>query len=71
MNLIVLVGTVFIVQGLAVIDHYLLKLKMNSIIRGILLLFLIMLSPMLTVVSLLGGADIVLDFRKLRRRKSL
>ena len=71
MNLIVLVGTVFIVQGLAVIDHYLLKLKMNSIIRGILMLFLIMLSPMLTVVSLLGGADIVLDFRKLRRRKSL
>ena len=69
MNLIVLVGTVFIVQGLAVIDHYLLKLKMNSIIRGILMLFLIMLSPMLTVVSLLGGADIVLDFRKLRRRK--
>lgn len=71
MNLIVLVGTVFIVQGLAVIDHYLLKIKMNSIIRGILMLFLIMLSPMLTVVSLLGGADIVLDFRKLRRRKSL
>ena len=71
MNLIVLVGTVFIVQGLAVIDHYLLKIKMNSIIRGILMLFLIMLSPMLTVVSLLGGADIILDFRKLRRRKPL
>lgn len=70
MNLIVLVGTVFIVQGLAVIDHYLLQLKMNSVTRGILMFILIMLSPMLTIVSLLGGADIVLDLRKLRRKKS-
>jgi uncharacterized protein YybS (DUF2232 family) len=69
MNLIVLVGTVFIIQGLAVTDYYLLQLKMNSIARGILMFILVILSPMLTVISLLGGADIVLDFRKLRRRK--
>lgn len=69
MNLIVLVGTVFIIQGLAVTDYYLLQLKMNSIARGVLMFILVMLSPMLTIISLLGGADIVLDFRKLRRRK--
>lgn len=70
LNLIVIVGTVFIVQGLAVMDYYMLKIKMKSIARGFLLFVTVMISPMLTLVSLLGGADIVLDFRKLRKRKT-
>ncbi|MDX9917074.1 MAG: YybS family protein [Gudongella sp.] len=70
LNIIVIVGTVFVIQGLAVIDFFLLKLKIKSFVRGILLIVLLILSPMLTLVSIMGGADIILDFRKLRRRKS-
>lgn len=69
LNLIVIIGTVFIVQGLAVLDYYMLQLKMKSLVRGLLLFGVVLLSPMLTLVSLVGGADIVLDFRKLRRGK--
>jgi uncharacterized protein YybS (DUF2232 family) len=69
LNLIVIIGTVFIVQGLAVLDYYMLQLKMKSLARGLLLFGVVLLSPMLTLVSLVGGADIVLDFRKLRRGK--
>lgn len=70
LNLIVLIGLAFILQGIAVIDYFLLKIKFNKIIRGVLIVVTIIMAPVLTFVSLLGGIDMILDFRKIRRRKS-
>ncbi|WP_409228452.1 DUF2232 domain-containing protein [Gudongella sp. SC589] len=68
LNLLVLVGVVFILQGLAVTSFYLIKWKMNAFARGLVIFMAIAFSPVLTAVSLVGGLDIVLDFRKLRRK---
>ena len=68
-NLIVLIGLVFILQGLAVVDFYLIKWKQNKFTRFLTLVLSIILTPVLTVVSLIGGIDLVFDFRKIRRRK--
>ncbi len=70
LNLVVLVGLAFILQGIAVIDFFLLKVKFNRLLRGLLIVFTIVMAPVLTFVSLLGGVDMILDLRKIRRRKS-
>ncbi|MDY0236814.1 MAG: DUF2232 domain-containing protein [Gudongella sp.] len=70
LNLIVLIGLVFILQGLAVVDFYLIKWKQNKFVRFLTIGLSVFLSPILTVISLLGGIDLVFDFRKIRRRKT-
>ena len=69
-NLIVLIGLVFILQGMAVVDFYLIKWKQNRFIRFLTIALIIFLSPILTLISLIGGIDLVFDFRKIRRRKT-
>lgn len=68
LNMMVLVGIVFILQGLAVINFYMIKWKMNMFIRGLVIFMAFVISPILTAITLLGGMDMVLDFRKLRRK---
>src|SRR5690554_1001528 len=68
LNLLVLIGVVFILQGLAVVSFFLIKWKMNAFTRGLVVFLAIAFSPVLTAVSLIGGLDVVLDFRKLRRK---
>lgn len=69
-NLIVLIGLVFILQGMAVVDFYLIKWKQNKFVRFLTIGLSIFLSPVLTIISLIGGIDLVFDFRKIRRRKT-
>lgn len=70
LNLVVLVGLAFILQGLAVIDFYLLKIKFNKLLRGMLVIMIVIISPILTFISVLGGIDMILDLRKIRKKKS-
>lgn len=68
-NVIVLVGIVFILQGMAVVDYYLIKWKQNRFIRFLVVALSVFISPVLTFISLIGGIDFVYDFRKIKRRK--
>ncbi|WP_422486005.1 DUF2232 domain-containing protein [Gudongella sp. DL1XJH-153] len=68
LNMMVLVGVAFILQGLAVINFFMIKWKMNMFMRGLAIFMAILISPVLTAITLLGGMDMVLDFRKLRRK---
>ncbi|MGM0396405.1 MAG: YybS family protein [Bacillota bacterium] len=68
LNLLVIVGMVFILQGLAVMNYFMIKWKMNAFIRGVVIFMAIAVSPVLTAISLIGGVDFVIDFRKLRRK---
>lgn len=70
LNLAVIVWVMFLIQGLSVIDFYLIKLKLNLVIRIIFILIMGVLAPVGTVISLLGISDIVFDFRKFRKLKS-
>lgn len=68
LNLIVIVGMLFILQGLAVINFFTIKWKLNRIMRGLVIFLAVVFSPALTAVSLIGAIDVVLDFRKIRRK---
>lgn len=69
-NLIVLIGLVFILQGMAVVDFFLIKWKQNKFIRFFTIILSVLIAPILTMVTLIGGVDLVFDFRKIRRRKT-
>lgn len=67
-NLVVLVSFVFFIQGLSVIDHKLVKKKINIIIRILIISFVIMLMPIGGVITtIIGLLDVIIDFRKFRR----
>lgn len=70
LNLVALVGFMFFIQGLSVLEHLFKKLKMFVVFRIILYIVFLFTAFMLTAISVLGILDIVFDFRKLRRPKS-
>lgn len=68
LNLVIMVGMIFIIQGLAVINFFTIKWNLNRFMRGLVIFLVVAFSPALTVVSLIGAVDIVLDFRKIIRK---
>ena len=70
LNLVALVGFMFFIQGLSVVEHLLKKMRMFIFFRIILYVAFMFTAFMLTALSILGAVDLVFDFRKLRRPKS-
>ncbi len=70
-NLTFLVGFMFIVQGLSVLDFLLIKLKIRLIFRVIILFLNIFFIPMGSILFFIGLGDTIFDIRKIRRQKSL
>jgi len=70
LNLSFLAGFVFIVQGLAVIDSFLLKMRIKLGFRIFLLILTIIFIPISGIIFFLGLFDSVFDLRKLRGQKS-
>lgn len=69
-NLVALLGFMFFIQGLAVVDHVLKKMRMFVGFRIVLYILFIFTAFMLTAISMVGALDLAFDFRKLRRPKS-
>lgn len=70
-NVTVLVGFMFLIQGLSIIDFFLIKIKVKTIFRFIFISLTVLITPLVSVVSMLGLIDVMFDFRKLRRKESL
>ncbi|NLC04336.1 MAG: DUF2232 domain-containing protein [Tissierellia bacterium] len=70
-NLTVLIGIMFSIQGLSVIDFFLIKIKVKKFFRILFILLTIIAAPLMTVVSGLGLIDVIFDLRKLKRKDSL
>lgn len=70
LNLSFLVGFVFIIQGLAVLDHYLIKFRIKLFFRLIILAINIIFIPMGSLIFFVGAFDSIFDLRKIRRKKS-
>lgn len=66
-NLVVLISTLFFVQGLSIIDYFLLKMKMHFIFRLILLITMVFITPLVSIIALLGLADVFIDLRKTKK----
>lgn len=69
-NLVVLIGFMFLIQGLSIIDFFLIKIKVRKIFRILFLSLTILIVPLVTIVSTLGLIDVIFDLRKLRRKGS-
>lgn len=71
LNISSLVGFIFFLQGLALLDFLLIKLKMKPIFRIIILFFNIINIYMSGILFFAGIIDSIFDIRKIGRRKSL
>lgn len=69
-NITFLVYSMIIIQGLSVIDFYMIKLNLRISIRIFLILILAIIAPIGMFISIIGIADTIFDFRRLRRPKS-
>ena len=58
----------FFLQGLALANYYMKKVKIHKIIRSIILILLILISPVITLVAFLGLADSMFDIRRIRQK---
>lgn len=63
-NLLVFISSMLLLQGLSVIDFYLVKRKLNILLRVIIIIFVG--APLGSIISLVGVGDIIFDFRKLK-----
>lgn len=70
-NLMVLLGFMVLIQGLSIIDFFLIKIKVKTFFRFLFIFLTVIIAPLITVVSTLGLIDVIFDFRKLRRKGSL
>ncbi len=64
-NMTFLAVVVYTVQGIALLEHYLRKIAMHPVARGI-ITGLILATPLLAFLTALGVVDVWADFRKLR-----
>ena len=70
MNITFLVGFIFIVQWLAVLDYLMVKFRIKPIFRFIILILNIFVFPISTLLFIIGVMDSIFDFRKLRMQRS-
>lgn len=63
-NLLVFISSMLLLQGLSVIDFYLVKRKLNILLRVIIII--LVGAPLGSIISLVGVGDIIFDFRKLK-----
>lgn len=64
-NLVTLTGVMLSIQGLSVVDHYLTRFNIFLIIRVILYIILLFNSSIVLLLTLIGFADTIFNFRKL------
>lgn len=64
-NVTLLVVVVFFLQGLSLISFFIKGTRVPKWVRVVILALLVLISPMITLISLLGMVDVLADFRKL------
>lgn len=71
LNIVVLLGLILLIQGLSVVNFFLIKIKTKKFLR-VITYFLILFTPQLySAISILGALDVIFDLRKIRRAKTL
>jgi uncharacterized protein YybS (DUF2232 family) len=69
LNVLVLVGLVYLIQGWAILIFYLNKAPVPPIVRGIAYLFLMIQPVLLLGVAAFGVFDLWFDFRRIRNKR--
>lgn len=71
LNITFLVGFIFFLQGLSVLDFLMIKTKIKLFFRIIILALNIIFMPMGSILLFFGVIDAIFDIRKIRKPKSL
>lgn len=64
-NVLVIFQFIYLLQGLAVVSHFLFKFNLGMVLKSIIFILVILNQMALTIIAILGFIDIVVDFRKL------
>ncbi len=65
-NLAILYSVIYFIQGISIVEHYLRKARVHTLVRGLILVIILALPPTVAGVMALGVVDIWADFRKVR-----
>lgn len=70
-NIMVLLGIIIFIQGMSVVNFFLIKIKTKKALRGIMYLIILFTPQLFSAIAILGGVDVIFDLRKIRRAKSV
>ena len=70
-NIMVLLSAVLFIQGMSVADYFFIKIKMKRFIRVLTYLIIIFTPYIFSMVSFIGGIDVIFDLRKIKKVKSI
>jgi small subunit ribosomal protein S18 len=65
-NLAILYSVIYLIQGISLVEHYLRKARVHTVVRGLIHAIILALPPTVACVMALGVVDIWADFRKVR-----
>ncbi len=65
-NLTILYAIIYLIQGISLVEHFLKKVRVHAIVRGLIYAIILALPPTVACVMALGVVDIWADFRKVR-----
>lgn len=65
-NLAILYSVIYLIQGISIVEHYLRKARVQTLVRGLIHAIILALPPTVACVMALGVVDIWADFRKVR-----
>lgn len=65
-NLAILYSVIYLIQGISLVEHYLRKVRVHSLVRGLIYAIILALPPTVACTMALGVVDIWADFRKVR-----
>ena len=65
-NLAILYSCIYLLQGISIVEHYLRKARVHSLVRGLIHAIILALPPTVACVMALGVVDIWADVRKIR-----
>ena len=69
-NILLIFSFVFFLQGIAFISFFIKKTKVNKFIRMVILGIIVILSPLLTIVAIMGLVDALFDMRNLKKSRA-
>ena len=69
-NITLIFSFVFFLQGIAFISFFIKKTRVNKFIRMVILGVIVILSPLLTIVAIMGLVDALFDMRNLKKSRA-
>lgn len=69
LNLTTLAGFMFLIQGLSVVDHFFIKIKLLPLVRFIIYIMFIFNQSIIMGLIIIGFIDVIFDLRKIRKSR--